>query len=339
MKFRGPQALNDRCAPAAVVATLALMSLFLVLAGSGDRYIAEEARLPNGAARSGQLIEAIKNLEKRLGFRRTRNFSRVSDKLAAYYRCYYTGKLELPDSYEGLQLTAGSRTGCPLDPQKYDVFFYPIEAVASGKTPVTSALENASTERLLVVVPHEDFHQMKELEKLPATLKEAASTLVGFLAASEVGRQEFGPDSEVYRHLSREADLFSQKAQVVNGYHARLSGLYAAVRSGAISRRDALAEKEKLFEQLERGCKAISPDPRSFNKCLAANNNAGLAFDTTYTRYYPLMYEFYRSRTGSGRALREFIDGLKRALANTSEAEAVQHVQALIRESTGCRSP
>ena len=65
----------------------------------------------------------------------------MTERSVAAYRCYYTGKLELPESYPGLQLKQGAKDGCALDPEKYDVFFYPIEAVGNGKTPVTTSLQ------------------------------------------------------------------------------------------------------------------------------------------------------------------------------------------------------
>ena len=77
----------------------------------------------------------------------------------------------------------------------------------------------------------------------------------------------------------------------------------------------------------------ISPDPRSFKKRLAADNSAGLALDATYTRYYPLAYEFYRSRTGSGRDLKSLADTEAIPGKEKSEAGAVRSVEALIRGS------
>src|SRR5215831_16393279 len=131
-----------------------------------------------GGSTLRDLIGALKRREKSLGFRKTKNFRSHSSQSAADYRCYYTGKLELPESYEGLKLSTGTKDGCTLDPAKFDVFFYPVEAVGSGKTPLTSSLEHGSVERVLVVVPHEDFHGSEQLNKLPATLNEAASTLI-----------------------------------------------------------------------------------------------------------------------------------------------------------------
>jgi hypothetical protein len=303
---------------------LALVLLALV----ASRAAASKRPAASGATERKDLISAIKRLEKKLGFRRTKNFTKESEKVAAAYRCYYTGKLELPDSYEGLHLRQGTKAGCPVDAQKYDVFFYPLDADATGKTPVTASLAHESVERFLVVVPHEDFHANKELRKLPATLGEAASTLIGFLTASEVARQEFGEPSEVYRNLLREPELFSRKAEIVNRFHARLSHLYAIVRASEFSEHDALAQKQQVFEEIQQACKAISPAPKSFNPCPAANNNAGLAFDATYTKYYPLMYSLYRAE---GRALKPTLDALQRALKAKTESEALRNLQDLVK--------
>ncbi len=270
------------------------------------------------------MITSVKELEKKLGFRRTRNFRKQSSQPEVEYRCYYTGKLELPDSYTALHLAPGTKAGCTVDPQKYDVFFYPVEADASGKTPVSAALAHESVERFLVVVPHEDFHANKQLRKLPVTWGEASATLMGFLTATEVARENFSEHSEVYQNLQREPDLFARKADMVNRVHAQLSRLYAASRAGQISQRDALEQKQQAFEEIQQECTAIDPDPKSFKRCLAANNNAGLAFDKTYTKYYPMMYQVY---VAQGRALKPTVDALQRALNAKSDEEVLQNLQ------------
>jgi hypothetical protein len=283
------------------------------------------AALPNTLTLH-DLIGALKRREKALGFRKTKNFRSHSSESVADYRCYYTGKLELPESYEGLKLAAGTKDGCTVDPAKFDVFFYPVEAVGSGKTPVTSSLEHDSTERLLVVVPHEDFHGSEQLGKLPATVNEAASTLIGFLTAADVAREKFGADSEVYRNLLLEPELFLRKSAIVNSYHERLARVYAAAQSGELARPEALAQKEAIFEQVQGDCKGITPAPRSFNRCLSADNNAGLAFDETYCKYYPMVYQLHAA---NGQNLRATLKDLKQVLAAGSETEAVESLRAL----------
>jgi hypothetical protein len=129
---------------------LFLLTLVLVALPAG-RAAAADTSADSGTTDRKDLVNAVKRLEKKLGFRRTKNFHKESAESAVAYRCYYTGKLELPDSYEKLQLLQGTKTGCPLDTKKYDVFFYPLEAAGSGKTPVSASLEHESVERFLVV--------------------------------------------------------------------------------------------------------------------------------------------------------------------------------------------
>jgi hypothetical protein len=302
--------------------TLGFVALLAQPAGATD--------IPQDPSASDRkdLVSAVKSLEKKLGFRRTRNFHQETSEPAAAYRCYYTGKLELPDSYAGLRLLEGTKAGCPLNTDKYDVFFYPLDASGSGKTPVSATLAHESVERFLVVVPHEDFHANKELRKLPETWGEASATLMGFLTAAEVARQKFGEQSEVYQNLQREPEQFARKAEIVNQYHTRLSRLYAAARAGQISEGDALEQKQQAFEELHQECMAISPEPKSFNRCLAAHNNAGLAFDETYTKYYPEMYQLYLAE---GRKLKPTLDTLERVLNSKTDEEALQYLQEALK--------
>jgi hypothetical protein len=159
---------------------------------------------------------------------------------------------------------------------------------------------------------------------------------VGLLTASELAREEFGPNSDIYRHLSNEPELFLRKAELVARYHAKLSKLYAAMRSGELSTADALAQKKTLFGEIQGECEAITPAPKSFNKCLSANNNAGLAFDMTYAKYYPLMYELYLA---SGQDLKATVSGTEKALAAGSEPESIQRLQDLINEAEAGSPP
>ena len=225
-------------------------------------------------------IQQLKRVERSAGFEQTRNFARSDPRIAAFYRCYYTGKWELPESYDGLNLREGSKQGCTLDEKKYDVFFYPIEAIASGEAPVTQSLAQASTDRLAMVVPHEDFHD--QVRRLPNLIGEAAATLIGFVTGATA-----------FDKQALDADLFLRKAEIVNRYFDRLSETYRSARRGVLSREGARAEQRRLFGNLQQECAAIEPNPASFNKCLPVANNAGLAFDHSYTKYYPLLYRVY----------------------------------------------
>jgi hypothetical protein len=225
-------------------------------------------------------IQQLKSIEQSVGFRPTRNFERADPHRTAYYRCYYTGKLELPESYNDLKLREGTKNGCELDENKYDVFFYAIEAVASGHTPVTESLAAASTERRAMVVPHEDFHA--QTKDLPDRIAEAAATLIGFVTAATA-----------LDEAPVDADLFLRKAEMVNRAFDHLSEVYRTARRGGLSKQAAREEQGRVLGVLKQECAPVSPRPRSFNGCLSAVNNAGLAFDHTYTKFYPLVYSVY----------------------------------------------
>lgn len=279
-----------------------------------------------GAPAPRDLIDGIKTYEGTLGMSKTGNFEHDADTVKSYYRCYYTGALELPESYDDLKLRQGTDTGCGMDPRQYDVFFYAMQAAGSGKTPVTKSLAHSPPERILVVVPHEDYHARKDL---PTAVSEAAATLVGFAVGADFARQQFGESSSVYRNLIAEPDLFLRKAGIVNRYYAVLRGVYDRLHAGGITSPEAFAEKGRLFEQMRGECNAIAPNPHSFNKSLSAYNNAGLAFDRTYTKFYPLVYELFEAES---RDLKATIDALGRALSahGLTEDQAAANIQATI---------
>jgi hypothetical protein len=252
--------------------------------------------VPSPSKLSGiEMIGELKAFEESLGGQETENFLRYSSRPTADDRCYFTGTLQLPEFYSGLRMVREDESRCLARASESDVFFYPVQAVASGEETVTVALADAPVERVLVVVPHEDFHNQAETRKAPTEVAEAAATLVGFLTASDFAREKFGVDSPTFRMLERDADLFLRKSIVVNRFYEKLSELYKMYGSGGLTRQRTLEIKTVLFAELQHACSAILPDPVSFNKCPAAMNNAGLAFDRTYTRNYPIMHELYGS--------------------------------------------
>lgn len=291
--------------------------LLLILVASGCSMKRTAATTPKFYPRK-DIIAEIKEFQRSVGFEPTGNFLEYSETTPAYYRCYFTGLLELPDSYEELQLTQGDAAGCSLNEQEVDLFYYAIEAVASGTNPVTPSLAQAPLERLLVVVPHEDFHNQAETEAASPQIGEAAATLVGFLTASEFANSKYGYSSSIAQRLQQETQLYLKKATVVNLYYDRAKKLYAQFHSGEISRQEVLVLKSELFTELHRDCAAILPDPVSFNKCPAAMNNAGLAFDRTYIRYYPLLYKVHVSQGEDAKAT---ISALKRLMATGPQTE------------------
>ena len=99
----------------------------------------------------------------------------------------------------------------------------------------------------------------------------------------------------------------------MNQYYEKVSALYRDLGSGALTRAHALEQKAELFAGLQRACSEIAPEPASFNKCPAAMNNAGLAFDRTYTRHYPMLHDLHM-QLGSDTSV--LVTTLKRLMTN-----------------------
>jgi Putative aminopeptidase len=266
-----------------------------------------------------EVIGELKDFEETLGGHPTGNFLRHSDRHTADNRCYFTGKLELPELYSSLNMVREDEAQCAARADEHDTFFYPVQAVASGEETITVSLAEAPIERVLVVVPHEDFHNQPEARKAPTEVSEAAATLVGFLTASAFAKERFGAESTAARQLDLDAELFLRKSLVVNVYYQKVSELYQSLRSGTLTRAQAFERKAALFAELQQSCSQILPDPVSFNKCPSAMNNAGLAFDRTYTRNYPMLHELYNLLGSDTPAL---VSTLKRLLRNWPVAAA-----------------
>jgi hypothetical protein len=288
---------------------------------------ASPAASPAAAFVAAEVIAEVKDFAVALGSHATDNFLRQSDHQISDNRCYFTGKLQLPEYYSSLRMVREDEAHCAARSDEHDVFFYPVQAVASGEETITVSLAEASTERVLVVVPHEDFHNQWEARKAPTEIAEAAATLVGFLTAGEFAADRFGAESPTARALARDADLFLRKSLVINQYYEKVSAVYRDFQSGALTPAQTFERKADLFGELQRSCAAIAPDPVSFNKCPAAMNNAGLAFDRTYTRHYPMLHDLYTLLGGDTSML---VSTLKRLMANwpSSAANATDLINA-----------
>ena len=318
----------------AVRALLSGLACIAITAGSGCARNPRAAVAPaspassvSGAFVASEVIAEVKDFAVELGGHATENFLRHSDHQTSDNRCYFTGKLQLPEYYSALHMVREDGERCAARSGEHDVFFYPVQAVASGEEAITVSLAEAPTERLLVVVPHEDFHNQREARTAPTEVAEAAATLVGFLTASEFAKDRFGAESATARMLAGDADLFLRKSVLVNQYYDKVRDVYRNLDAGVLTRQNALEQKAELFTELQRSCAAIAPDPVSFNKCPTVLNNAGLAFDRTYTRHYPILHDLYALLGHDTPAL---VSTLKRLMKNwpASAASAADRIDA-----------
>lgn len=280
-------------------------------------------------------IARLQDFSQEKGMPRTGNFRRADARKAAYFLCYSARKWELPEDYNGLRYKESDERGCRIDEQKFDVYFHRVEAVAMVNTPVTQSLEEASDERALMVAAHEEVHEDPQLQRFPRAVAESATTLLGILTAAEFAMRD--GDTAAATHLSEDARTFNRKAQEVNALHARLRALYAEHRAGKRSRSETAEEKTRLFTEHASACKAFG-NAHSINPCLPASNNAGLAFDHTYTRVYPLLYSLFEANHFDLDAFLRTLRGLGEELAKEGPrgrqiARVEQHIRAKIAAS------
>lgn len=247
-----------------------LLAACFLLAGCAKQDIARPASDP--PLPTAQAQERARSL----GLEPTGNFERASASVDTL--CFAARKLELPEAYGQLRFTRVRDGNCPFDETRWDVLRYQPEAVAGEDVGVTPELAAAPEARASFVVAHEDFHDQPAMRRLPPGLHEPAATLAALLISAGA----FDENHPVLR--------YRQKALLINRYRHRTATLYSRYRRREITEADALQEKEALFRELGAECLAL-PVALAYNPCPAALNNAGLAFDATYTKLYPLMMQ------------------------------------------------
>lgn len=263
-----------------------LCLLVLLVTATGCRAAAPEVELTNEQRSRLELVPEIKAFQNRLGFEPTENFKTYSLDLESYHYWFYTPQTELPYSLDDprLQWLTGEPENVSLDLDQYDVFSYSIEALAGIETPLTRALLEAPLARFILIIFHEDWHEQIDL---PLGIEEPTGEVVSYIAALRFTAEKFGPDSAVHRTLYKELSDKLEAGHVYRSYYEQLDALYAESGSGAVSGEDALREKERLFQSMGDDLEAIwggRPDQL---------NNAYLAFQMTYFRHLPRLYEVF----------------------------------------------
>jgi len=236
------------------------------------------------------LIEEIKAFELKLGFSPTDNFKQYADNLESYPYYFYTSATEIPYSLDdpALKNGQGKPGDAGLDTDRYDIFSYEIPSIAGIKTPVTKLLLREPLHRFIFIIFHEDWHEQIDL---PMGIEESSGEMIGYAAAMLFVAERFGQDSFVYKDLQGELKRKLETSHIFLSFYDGLASLYATFHSGAISESETLTQKKKLLEAMSTAF--MSAARIKFDQL----NNAFIAFQMTYVRHLPLMYEAF-SATG-----------------------------------------
>lgn len=264
----------------ALLVLLALLIIFvLIIPGCKPRTeLTDEQKL--------ELIQDIKAFEKKLGFSETENFLTFSDETEAYHYYFYTSSTKLAYSLDDptLQFGTGTPESVSIDSKKYDVYFYSIPAIAGVKTPVTKSLMQVPLHRFIHIIFHEDWHEQIDL---PLGIEEPSGEVVSYAAAMLFTEEKFGQDSEIYNTLRQHLSNKLSESEIYQDYYEQLNAIYSCFQAGIISEAETLHRKDQLLESMGNDLQGIwggRPDQL---------NNAFIAFQMTYFRYLPLMYQVY----------------------------------------------
>jgi hypothetical protein len=264
---------------------LAAFTSFLLISSPAYGVVDESAK--SALAVRQELVHEIEDHEFLFWFTPTTNFKTYDDNAGVLYFCYYAEKLDLT-----LHFVLGTKEGCSVDKNIYDVFFYPAQAAAGMNIPLMSSLVTAPLGRFIMVILHEDFHE--QVLGIPTlALNESSATLMGLLLTREFAYQKYGAQSEPAKDAISDMTLFLRIALIEEQYASRLRGVYQQVARGEVARDEGLRLKEALFNEMKNECQGIAP--KLLFTCANADNNAHFGYQLNYTAHYPLFYRLYEA--------------------------------------------
>ena len=284
--------------------------VFLIIF-SKTGYAAENPRFSKKEINALDLLKQVKKFEKTIGLKETKNFQKFEKNNTFYTDLFYQEKTKIPFSYLHPDLKYRPVNHEKLDDalnnlnsflkekitsSRYDLFLYNSEAKANG-TRITKRLLNSEKERLIYVVIHEDWH---DNAALPSHIEEASGDLIGYVGMWKfLGVKDKGIEILLKERLRR--------AEAINRFYKEFDCLALRYSFGRIDKRMFKSEKEKIISHLKDN--AYFPNFSSMTK---------FSFFHTYTYYFPLMCELFRSL---GFNLNKFIAVLKETPFRTTAEE------------------
>ena len=272
------------------------------------------------------LTKEIKAYQARLGWNATDNFLRYSEAFESIRFCGHAGEFDF-DTHD----FRAEKNVCLKKDQRRDAVYSEFEAVAGSAVPLSPSSVNATLERFIYLIFHEDFHeQVRDIPSL--ALNESATQLVSLIAARDFAREKYGESSAAYRSFARDIETSIQGAHIETRYYRELSLLYALVAKKKVNREMALNEKERLYRAMQDECKDIVLSVA--NSCKDITNNVLFKWNIAYSLHYPLFYSLNRCLGGDTVKTGRVIVAL--TAKKLTEAEFLRKTEEMIKG--GCES-
>ena len=225
------------------------------------------------------LVEGIRGLERRIGFRPTGNFLTFSEERSTYPFCGYASRLVLPYSYEDPAIhwrDAETKEECAAIGADADIYFGKVEAMGEIGTPVTPSMVSSRLDRFIYLVIHEDCHDQFDL---PYGVEEALCNVLAYRAMAAFTDEKFGANAREDRATRRHVELESRRTRELKDYYDQLELLHARHARNEISA-DALL-RQRAWIHVKAGW--------SMSWTYGPLNNVIIASHMTYSRHYAFL--------------------------------------------------
>ena len=226
-----------------------------------------------------ELLNEIREYERRIGFAETDNFIDLSREHDAFPVCGYASRLSLPYSYQDPAITwldSATEVQCLSHGPEADVYFATVEAWGEVATPATPAMITGKLDRFIYLVIHEDCHDQFEL---PYGIEEALCDLITHKGMAVFTEQKYGPLAREHRATRRYAETQSRLTRATITHYEQLATLYARHGRKEISLEVLLRERAAIFGNAQKLLTGTRGEL----------NNVGIANHMTYSRHYPFL--------------------------------------------------
>lgn len=182
--------------------------------------------------------------------------------------------------------------------------FYRVNSdyVLDGKgCDMTDSFIDSPVERKVELILHEDWHVNHKIlahRAVDSAVSESTASFVGVFGAVEFAKEKYGEKSWAYKQALQARDSWMYHAYITNESYRKLSEIY----SMDIPFEEKMELKSKLLDEIGA--------PYS--------NNASIAYDYAYTKYFPDIFRIYLSQD---KDFVKTVDILKKVPPDDSDAE------------------
>jgi len=225
------------------------------------------------------LLQELREFERRIGFRDTNNFTKVSTELTSYTFCGRASNRHLPYSYQDARIEwpeIEQEEVCRSVAADMDVYFGKVEAWGEIGTPITAAMLAGTLDRFVYLVIHEDCHDQFEL---PYGIEEPLCDIITHRAMAEFSGAKYRWNAVEHRSIKHYTRMESRNVRATISHYDQAESLYARFERGEISHVNLLDLRARLFARAER----------ALNLQAGQLNNISLANYMTYSRHYPAL--------------------------------------------------